>query len=89
MNYSRFDHIDTDSEEDERTQASSVSASAALTPPIPINASGSTGPAASSPPAQGPPVKMTSKGQDGRLKFEYEGRTIYEWEQSLEEVRIH
>lgn len=39
---------------------------------------------------EAPPVqKMTAKGKDGRLKFEYEGRTIYEWEQSLTEVNIY
>jgi hypothetical protein len=35
------------------------------------------------------PTKMTPKSKDGRLKFEYKGRTIYEWEQSLEEVIIY
>ena len=33
-----------------------------------------------------PPVQKTAKGKDNRYKFEYEGRLIYEWEQSLEEV---
>lgn len=31
----------------------------------------------------------TKKGSDGRFKFEHEGNTIYEWEQSLEEVNIY
>lgn len=31
----------------------------------------------------------TKKGSDGRLKFEHDGNTIYEWEQSLEEVNIY
>jgi CS domain len=31
----------------------------------------------------------TKKGADGRLKFEHDGSTIYEWEQSLEEVNIY
>jgi hypothetical protein len=36
------------------------------------------------------PQKLTPKGSEkGRYKFEYEGRTIYEWEQSLEEVNIY
>ena len=34
-------------------------------------------------------VKPTKKGKEGRFKFEYEGRTIYEWEQSLDEVNIY
>lgn len=62
MDYSRFDHIDTDSDEEN-----------------PATPSAAASPAAS---------RMTSKGVDGRLKFEYDGRTIYEWEQSLEEVRF-
>jgi CS domain len=36
------------------------------------------------------PVRtMTKKGSEGRYKFEHDGRTIYEWEQSLEEVNIY
>ena len=36
------------------------------------------------------PVKvMTKKGSEGRYKYEYQGRTIYEWEQTLEEVNIY
>ena len=36
------------------------------------------------------PVKvMTKKGTEGRYKYEYQGRTIYEWEQTLEEVNIY
>lgn len=36
------------------------------------------------------PVAMTKQGKEkGRYKFEYQGRTIYEWEQSLEEVNIY
>lgn len=35
------------------------------------------------------PVPMAKKGKEGRLKFEYNGRTIYEWEQSLSEVNIY
>ncbi|CAM9496300.1 unnamed protein product, partial [Phaeothamnion confervicola] len=31
----------------------------------------------------------SKKGKEGRIKFEYEGRTVYEWEQSLEEVNIY
>ncbi|CAN0396043.1 unnamed protein product, partial [Laminaria digitata] len=37
------------------------------------------------------PMMMTAskKGKEGRIKFEHEGRTIYEWEQSLEEVNLY
>jgi hypothetical protein len=71
MDYSRFDHIDTDSDEE----------GAGLSSAAPSGASSAA--------AQGlgAPAKMTKKGKDGRLKFEFGGRTIYEWEQSLEEVQ--
>ena len=32
---------------------------------------------------------MTKKSKEGRIKFEHEGRTIYEWEQSMSEVNIY
>lgn len=35
------------------------------------------------------PIPMAKRGKEGRLKFEYQGRTIYEWEQSLSEVNIY
>jgi hypothetical protein len=37
--------------------------------------------------SQPPPQKMTKKGKENRLRYEYQGELIYEWEQSLEEVR--
>src|SRR5690348_5114231 len=37
-----------------------------------------------------PPSVRTQKGKEGnRLKFEYGGKTIYEWEQSLQEIIIY
>lgn len=35
------------------------------------------------------PIPMAKKGKEGRIKFEFDGRTIYEWEQSLLEVNIY
>ena len=36
------------------------------------------------------PTKKTPQGSEkNRLRFEHEGRLIYEWEQSLEEVNIY
>ncbi len=32
---------------------------------------------------------VASKTPDGRIKFEYQGRTVYEWEQSLDGVNIY
>jgi hypothetical protein len=34
-----------------------------------------------------PSQKMTKKGRENRLRYEYQGQLIYEWEQSLEEVK--
>ena len=48
-----------------------------------------TGPAISHEKAQPPPQQMTKKGKENRLRFEYQGQLIYEWEQSLEEVVSH
>ena len=76
MDYSRFDHIgDSDEEGDEAPVATPVSVAAPAA-------------AAAAEPSHPGPTRMTSKGKDGRLKFEYQGRTVYEWEQSLEEVTI-
>jgi hypothetical protein len=36
-----------------------------------------------------PPQIMAKKGKEGRIKFEHDGKTIYEWEQSLTEVNIY
>ena len=41
-------------------------------------------------PSDKKPVTKTKEGTEkGRYKFEYQGRTIYEWEQSLEEVNLY
>ena len=34
-------------------------------------------------------MKKTNKTKEGRIAFEYDGRTIYEWEQSLQECNIY
>ena len=42
------------------------------------------------PPPGMQPVVATKKGSvDGRLAFQYKGRTVYEWEQNLEEVHVY
>lgn len=65
MDYSRFDHIDTDSDDEEVKLPSSAV-------PLPTKV----------------PSTSSVKGKGGRLQYSYEGRVIYEWEQSLEEVNI-
>ena len=74
IDYSRFDSIDTDSdEEDSSASSAATTVTPQLVPTIP---------------SASPPQLMTKRGKEGRYKFEFEGRTIYEWEQSLEEVNI-
>ncbi|CAM9614243.1 unnamed protein product [Chrysoparadoxa australica] len=34
-------------------------------------------------------MERAQKGEGGRVKFIYEGRTVYEWEQSLQEINIY
>jgi hypothetical protein len=77
IDYSRFDHIDTDSDDDNDAGSGSVVASGAAAQLTPTIVSPT------------PPQLQTKKGKEGRFKFEHEGRTIYEWEQSLEDVNIY
>eukprot|EP01041_Mallomonas_annulata_P002025 gene2025-3936_t len=71
-----FDNIDTDSDEESTTKQT-------ISGVLPVKTTNST----TLPNL--PKATMTQKGKDGRLRFEYGGRTIFEWEQSLEEVNIY
>eukprot|EP00638_Chattonella_subsalsa_P012593 CAMPEP_0117799172 /NCGR_PEP_ID=MMETSP0948-20121206/13608_1 /TAXON_ID=44440 /ORGANISM="Chattonella subsalsa, Strain CCMP2191" /LENGTH=221 /DNA_ID=CAMNT_0005630993 /DNA_START=25 /DNA_END=690 /DNA_ORIENTATION=- len=93
VDYSRFDHIgDSDSEEEEdvkNTAENFLSSSRSIPTKQPTNET-------SMPIGNNinsllqPAGKLTPKGtEEGRLKFEHEGKTIYEWEQSLEEVNLY
>jgi hypothetical protein len=66
VDYRKFDHIDTDSDEDDHKPE--------LKPTIVSDQK---------------PQPMTKKGKEGRFKFEHKGQTIYEWEQSMNEVIIY
>jgi len=87
MNYSKFDKIDYDAEsDDEATHQSNMPVKVTTTD----KAGGTSAPGAPLGVDGNPlPTKMTGKTKEGRLKFEYQGRTIYEWEQSLDEVNIY
>jgi hypothetical protein len=95
IDYSRFDHIDTDSDEEGGNNASGGNVDPSA---VAVSSSSSASNVAfnsSKPelvptiPSVSQPEMKTKKGKEGRFKFEYEGRTIYEWEQSLEEVNIY
>lgn len=76
VDYRKFDSIiETDSDEDNCNDIVGSSATAnPLTPTIISDK---------------PPQKMAKKGKEGRIQFEHEGRTIYEWTQNLTEVNIY
>ncbi|CAN0531560.1 unnamed protein product, partial [Ectocarpus sp. 12 AP-2014] len=118
VDYSRFDHIGSDSDDD--GAAVGLSKPTAMRPGAAaqqeaVRASGSSSLPSGSTAAGGggrnsggsggwpgggeggsrasvPQPKMmtaSKKGKEGRIKFEHEGRTVYEWEQSLEEVNLY
>jgi hypothetical protein len=93
LDYSRFDKIECSDDEAEEGsgEGGSGTAGAAAAAAAAFGAAMEEG-AAPVPTSSAPtrPVKvMTKKGSEGRYKYEYQGRTIYEWEQSLEEVNIY
>lgn len=73
VDYKKFDNI-VDSDSDEEER---------IAPPSPVR------PNAAASSSFNKVRSVTKKGADGRFKFEHEGQTIYEWEQSLEEVNIY
>jgi hypothetical protein len=80
VDYRKFASIiDSDEEEEQNSinMPASVqpSSSASIPPALP---------ASMAPPLQ----QMTKKGKEGRFKYEFQGRTVYEWEQSLTDVNI-
>ena len=76
VDYRKFDDIDTDSDEE----------SGILEP---VRANANTLPLSAPRHPDQTTETMTKKGKEGRIKFEHDGRTIYEWEQSLTEVNIY
>jgi hypothetical protein len=78
VDYKKFDDIETDSEDENPGRTPDFSG---------IN----TNAPLSMPPQHPEQTKepMTKKSKEGRIKFEHNGVTIYEWEQSLNEVNIY
>jgi hypothetical protein len=90
VDYSRFDKIDiSDDDDDEREQAAVRHGddSERLAATAQTASSSAEIPDESLPGVKS--IKMTSKTANGRIKFEYEGRTVYEWDQSLSECNIY
>ena len=95
--YSKFDNLPDDSDEESNTSRMGVGniaggesaavSSAAATSVAPISDTCGSGSAtAVTAPAAPAPIqtKMTKKNDDGRYVFECNGRKIYEWDQNLE-----
>ena len=80
VDYRKFDSIDVDSDEED---------SDVLTPSVTTGPTHSHEALTAPRPPEQTTQPMTKKGKEGRIKFEHEGRTIYEWEQSLTEVNIY
>eukprot|EP01082_Thalassiosira_pseudonana_P007641 g6382.t1 g6382 contig23:333621-334289(+) len=88
--YSKFDHIDIDEEDEHEIDPPPSSASAHVVGGVtsePINPSSSTASASAEPPQHGTTKKHPSIPD--RYIFSYSNQKIYEWEQSLEEVSIY
>jgi hypothetical protein len=89
VDYKKFDSIIDSDEEDDVVLSPSLARQQLQPPSSSSSSSLSPSPLSSLPPGSQPVTKMTKKGKEGRLKYEYEGRTIYEWEQNLNEVLIY
>jgi hypothetical protein len=85
--YKKFDSIvDSDSDEENEAVASSIASPAAAAAAAVAAGEDELTPTIMS---DTKPQKMAKKGKDNRIKFEHEGRTIYEWDQNLTEVNIY
>ena len=77
VDYRKFDHIESDSEDEKDIVSSTMNGSVSEpTSAIPRHPEQTVEP-------------LTKKGKEGRIKFEHNGRTVYEWEQSISEVNIY
>ncbi len=89
--YRKFDKIDygADSDEEDRNMMSGVSTAGGA--PLTSSIVGSVGCDDMIPTiiSDSKPQRMAKKGKEGRLVFEHEGQTIYEWNQNLTEVNIY
>ena len=74
VDYSKFDNI-ADCDSDDEADPKSVKSVPSSAADKGENSGGKKG--------------VTKKGAEGRLKFEHDGNTIYEWEETLEEVNIY
>jgi hypothetical protein len=70
VDYSRFDNIDSGSDEEPDAKPHQAAASASHV---------STDEVKAAPALQ--KLQVAKKGREGRIRFEHEGREVYEWEQ--------
>jgi hypothetical protein len=84
IDYSRFDKIgDSDSDDDENiTPAQTKNANQSLSATTTSNSSDNA-------PLPQPQMRTKRDASTGRYLFQYNNRTIYEWDQNLEEVNIY
>eukprot|EP01035_Chromulina_nebulosa_P020875 gene20875-27061_t len=86
VDYSRFNNIDTDSDDEEsnnnkislksnannNTKVNQISSNSQLNNPLITSKE-----------------QMTKRSKEGRIRYEFNGQLVYEWEQSLDEVNIY
>lgn len=88
VDYSRFDKLDFDSDEEDHTKINPEILQKEVEWKEQQKAMLSQSSQIAS--EQSLVSSKTQKGKDGkRLKFEYQGRTVYEWEQTLSEVILY
>jgi hypothetical protein len=84
--YSKFDHLleeDSDDENDEKNDKKAITSAAAVAPgPLDSSTSGGGGGGGSS-------TTIRRDTTTGRYRFEYNGNTIYEFEQGLDDITIY
>lgn len=82
IDYSKFDHIDADSDSGDDEEKTTV-VSASTKTPVQVVAQQSKALTANT------SISMIKDESTGRFVFQYNGREVYQWEQTLEDVTIY
>lgn len=83
--YSKFDHLASDSEDDDDNNDNKEQANVVSQQPSPPTATAPTDTSDNTPPSP----CMTRDAQTKHILFQIGGQTIYEWEQTLDEVVLY